>query len=69
MEKFGSLFIIMGLVLAAVGILMNFLPKGSFPRLPGDILIQRDGFTFYFPVVSSIVLSILLTLVFALFRR
>jgi hypothetical protein len=40
-----------------------------FGRLPGDIIVRRGNFSFYFPVVTSIVLSILLTLLFAFFRK
>ena len=40
-----------------------------FGRLPGDIVVRRGNFSFYFPLATSIVLSIILTLLFALFRR
>jgi hypothetical protein len=40
-----------------------------FGRLPGDIYVRRDSFSFYFPLTTSIILSIILTLLFALFRR
>jgi len=63
----GKVLVLVGLGIAALGLLMMLgLPLG---RLPGDIYIKRDGFSFYFPLTTSIVLSILLTLVFAFFRR
>ena len=63
----GKLLLIAGLVIAAIGVLvMAGLPLG---RLPGDITVRRGNATFYFPVVTSIVLSVLLTLLFALLRR
>ena len=59
--------IIVGLVIAGLGVLMTF----GIPlfRLPGDIYIRRGSVSFYFPLATSIVLSIILTLIFALFRR
>ena len=63
----GKLLVLIGLVIAGVGLLvMMGLPFG---RLPGDITVRRGNSTFYFPVVTSIVLSVLLSLLFALFRR
>ena len=63
----GRVLIIVGLVIAGIGLLISMgLPLG---RLPGDLSWRRGNFTFYFPLVTSIVLSILLTLLFALFRR
>jgi len=65
----GNSLILVGVVIVVIGLLMSFLPKGSFPKLPGDILVQRTGFTFYFPIVSSIVVSVILSLLLWLFRR
>jgi hypothetical protein len=63
----GRVLLIAGLVIAGIGALMMLgLPLG---RLPGDIVVQRGRGTFYFPIVTSIVLSVLLTVLFALFRR
>ena len=63
----GKLLIVAGLGIAALGVLM--LLGVPFGRLPGDISLRRGNFTFYFPLATSLVLSILLTLIFALFRR
>ena len=63
----GRALIAVGLVIAAVGLLVSLgLPIG---RLPGDITVRRGNFTFYFPLATSIVASILLTVLFMLFRR
>jgi len=63
----GRVLIIVGLVIAGIGLLISMgLPLG---RLPGDLSWRRGTATFHFPLVTSIVLSILLTLLFALFRR
>ena len=56
-----------GLIIAGVGVVM-MLGVPLF-RLPGDFYVKRDNFTFYFPLTTSIILSILLTLLFAFFRR
>ena len=66
----GKLLILGGLLLAGVG--MVLLVAGRIPllgRLPGDIYVQRGNLTFYFPLVTSIVLSVLLTLVLNLLAR
>lgn len=62
MTELGRMLILFGMVLVLVGLFFVLVPRVSLPRLPGDILIQRDGFTFYFPIVTSIVVSVVLTL-------
>ena len=63
----GKLLLIAGLIIAAVGLLiMMGLPIG---RMPGDIAWRRGNATFYFPIVTSIVLSLLLTLVLNILNR
>jgi Protein of unknown function (DUF2905) len=63
----GRTLIIVGLLVAGVGVLMTMgLPIG---RLPGDFTIRRGNFTFYFPLASSIIASIVLTLVLMLLGR
>lgn len=62
MTELGRMLIVFGVVLVLVGLFFVLVPRVSLPRLPGDILIQRDGFTFYFPVVTSILISVVLTL-------
>ncbi len=69
-SSIGKLLMLVGvvfLVLGAVITLMGKLP--GVGRLPGDILVKRGNFTFYFPVTTCIVLSIILSLLFALFSR
>lgn len=63
----GKALVLLGLGIAALGLLvMTGIPFG---RLPGDIVIRRGNFSFYFPLATSIILSILLSLLFAIFRR
>ena len=63
----GKLLLVAGLVIAGIGLLM--MAGIPFGRLPGDIVIRRGNGTFYFPLATSIVLSIILTLLLAVFRR
>jgi len=71
MEQFGKLLIVMGVVIAIVGILLTLGPRLPFRigRLPLDFTYQRDNFTFYFPLGTSILISVVLTLVLALINR
>ena len=63
----GKLLVIIGLVIVGAGLLVSAgLPLG---RLPGDFVIRRDNFTFYLPLGTSILVSVVLTIVFALLRR
>jgi hypothetical protein len=63
----GRTLIVLGLLVAGVGVLVTLgLPIG---RLPGDFTIRRGNFTFYFPLASSIIASIVLTLVMMLLGR
>ena len=63
----GRLLVLIGLGIAALGLLVML--GVPFGRLPGDIYIRRGSVSFYFPLVTSIVVSVLLTLLLALFRR
>lgn len=68
----GKLLLFMGLLLAGLGVLLLFADRlPGIGRLPGDILIQRKNFTFYFPITTSILISILLSVLlwFFLGRR
>ena len=63
----GRLLIVLGLVIVAVGLLISLgVPIG---RLPGDITYRRGNFSFYFPLTTSILASILLTLIMMFFSR
>ena len=71
MPSLGRFLIILGLVLVVLGLLsysglFAFLKLG---RLPGDIHIKRENFSFYFPLTTCILISIVLTLIFYLFRK
>ncbi|MDD5044599.1 MAG: DUF2905 domain-containing protein [Candidatus Omnitrophica bacterium] len=64
------MLILFGLTMVVIGVLLVFMHKVPYlGKLPGDIYVQRKNFTFYFPIVTSVVLSIILSLVFCLFNR
>jgi hypothetical protein len=63
----GKLLVVAGLVISGVGLLVML--GVPFGRLPGDFSVKRGNFAFYFPLATSVAVSILLTLLFALFRR
>jgi hypothetical protein len=66
----GKFLLIAGIILAIIGIIIAYGPMIPFiGRLPGDIYIKRENFSFYFPITSSIIISIILTLIFFLISR
>ena len=70
MHDLGKSLIVVGVLIVVVGVVLML--AGRVPwhgRLPGDIYIQRGNWSFYFPVVTSLVVSVLLTLLFWLFGR
>lgn len=70
MHDLGRFLIVLGLVVVLVGALLLVLPRIPWlGRLPGDIVVQRERFTFYFPLATSIVVSIVLTVLLNLFWR
>lgn len=70
MNEIGRLLLIVGLVLVVAGVVFIFADRIPFlGRLPGDIFISKKNFSFYFPLASCILLSILLTLILNLFFR
>ncbi len=70
MSEFGKMLVIFGLVLVGLGLILLYGAKIPWlGKLPGDITIKRENFTFYFPLATSLILSIILTLLLSLFRR
>ncbi len=66
MQRF---LIVLGAAVLILGLLWPWISKLGLGRLPGDIVIERDGFRFYFPLMTSIIVSLVLGLLFWLFRR
>ncbi|MDA8420469.1 MAG: DUF2905 domain-containing protein [Pseudomonadota bacterium] len=61
--------IILGIVLLAAGLAWPWLSRIGFGRLPGDIVIRRGNFSLYFPVTTSLIVSVVLSILWWLFRR
>jgi hypothetical protein len=69
-QYIGRFLLVAGIVIIALGVILMLAGKISWiGRLPGDIIIQRKNFTFYFPLATSILISLLLTLIFWIFGR
>lgn len=66
MQKF---LIITGILIVLAGLLWPWLVKLPLGRLPGDIVIERPGFSFYFPITTSLLISLVVSLLFWFFRR
>ena len=63
------ILIIIGALIVAVGLLWPWLSRLPFGRLPGDFVVDRPGFRFYFPLTTSIIVSLVISLLIRLFRR
>jgi hypothetical protein len=61
--------ILIGIAIVLIGLLWPWLSKLGLGRLPGDIVVQRQGFSFYFPIVTCLIVSVIASLLFWLFRR
>jgi len=70
MNGIGRTLIAMGLILLAAGLCITFAPRIPWlGKLPGDIFVKRENFSFYFPLTTGILLSVVISLLFWLFRR
>ena len=70
MHELGKMLIIFGIAMVLIGFaLWSGFGAGWLGRLPGDIRIERGNSAFYFPIVTCIIISIILSLIFSLFRR
>jgi hypothetical protein len=65
----GRVLLILAVVIAVLGVVLILAGRGLIPRLPGDIAIERKNFRFYFPLGTSILVSLVLTLLLNLFLR
>lgn len=61
--------IVAGIVLVVLGLAWPLIAKLGLGRLPGDIHIEREGFSFYFPIVTGLVISVVLSIILWLFRK
>lgn len=68
-ESIGKTIIIIGVFMIVMGLGISFFGKIGLGKLPGDILIKKGNFTFYFPIVTGIIISLVLTVLANLFLR
>jgi hypothetical protein len=66
MSGIGKVLMVIGVIIFVVGLLMQFIKIG---KLPGDIVVEKGNTTFYFPIMTSIVLSVVLSLIFYIISR
>ena len=67
---FGKILIIFGIVLVLIGLVLVFFDKIPFlGKLPGDVIIKKERFTFYFPIATFLIISIILTIILNIFGR
>jgi hypothetical protein len=69
LSSVGRLLLIAAVVIAVLGVILILAGRGLIPRLPGDISVERENFRFYFPLGTSILVSVVLTVVLNLFLR
>lgn len=70
LQPFGKFIFISGIIIAGIGLIVMFIDRIPFiGKLPGDFTIKRDNFTFYFPLATSILISIIVSLVFYFLSR
>lgn len=70
MNDLGKLLVVVGVLFMVIGVILwSGIGRSWLGRLPGDIHVQRGNFTFYFPVVTCILVSIILTIILRLFRK
>jgi len=64
-----KVFILLGIIFILIGLLHPYLSSLGLGKLPGDIVVERKNFNFYFPITTSIILSILISLLFKIFFK
>ena len=70
MNEFGKVIFVFGVVIAVIGLLLwTGVGKGWLGKLPGDINYSRENFSFHFPIVTCLIVSVVLTLIMWLMRR
>ncbi|HQD51849.1 MAG: DUF2905 domain-containing protein [Dethiobacteria bacterium] len=68
-DSLGKILLAVGGLIAVAGLLLLFFDRFGLGRLPGDIIVQKENFTFYFPITTMLLVSAVLTLLFNLVGR
>ncbi len=69
MESLGKIIITIGAIILIIGLVITYGSKIGIGRLPGDIYIDKGNFKFYFPITTSIIISIILSIIARFFKR
>jgi hypothetical protein len=70
MPAMGKMLIVVGIILIGIGLAFVFADRiPFFGKLPGDIYMKKERFSFYFPITTSIIISVILTILFSIFRK
>lgn len=69
MKNIAKVLIILGLFLSTLGLIILLFDKLGLKKIPGDIIIKKENFTFIFPIVSSIIISIILSIILNIFNK
>ena len=63
-----KILIYIGLIILVIGLLWPFLKELPIGRMPGDIVLKKDKFTFYFPIITCLVVSLIISIIFKFFK-
>lgn len=69
MSTISKVLIILGIIIILIGLLLPWLQKLGLGHLPGDIVVKRKNYSFYFPIVTSLIISLLISLILWFFRK
>lgn len=69
MSTISKVLIILGIIIILIGLLLPWLQKLGLGHLPGDIVVKRKNYSFYFPIVTSLIVSLLISLILWFFRK
>jgi hypothetical protein len=67
--KIDNLLILTGFLIVLVGVILKFINLEKLPLLPGDILIKKENFVFYFPITTALIISLILTILFTILKK
>jgi hypothetical protein len=67
--KIDNLLILTGCLIVLIGVILKFINLEKLPLLPGDILIKKENFVFYFPVTTALIISLILTILFTILKK
>jgi hypothetical protein len=67
--KIDNLLILTGFLIVLVGVILKLINLEKLPLLPGDILIKKENFVFYFPITTALIISLILTILFTILKK